>query len=69
MDKKLNRRRTLTATVLILVCLCAYAVRLVKVQIIDAEKYSSQRNSVSVSRTVVTAAKGEIPDRNGNDLI
>ncbi|NMP38111.1 MAG: hypothetical protein GX051_08365 [Clostridiales bacterium] len=69
MDKKLNRRRTLTATVLILVCLCAYAVRLVKVQIIDAEKYSSQRNSVSVSRTVVTAARGEILDRNGNALI
>ncbi|NLA76531.1 MAG: hypothetical protein GX851_01645 [Clostridiales bacterium] len=69
MDKKLNRRRTVTAVSLILLCVCIYAVRLVKVQIVDADIYSSQRNSVSVSRTKAVAARGEILDRSGNALV
>lgn len=69
MSKKLSKPRRITALVIILGCFALFGCGLVKIQIIDGEAYAAASSSVNESNVSISAARGEIVDRNGNPLI
>ena len=68
MDKLDNKGRRIVLTAVLGVIFLVFFCTLVKIQIIDAEKYSAA-GSVSSRMSVIPATRGEILDRNGNPLV
>lgn len=65
--KKLNPRYIALSLILIAIMLL-YSVRMVQIQLIDADYYVSQADSVSTRSVSIQAARGEILDRYGRPL-
>ena len=68
MDKLDNKGRRIVLTIVLGAIFLVFFCTLVKIQIIDAEKYSAA-GSVSSRMSVIPATRGEILDRNGNPLV
>lgn len=65
--RKFNPRYVALAVILVLIML-VYSLRMVQIQIIDADYYVSQADSVSTRSVSIQAARGEIIDRFGRPL-
>ena len=62
-----SKLRTLITLITIVVLLASLSiVRLMQFQIVDAEEYIDQVNRRTISEVSVSAARGDIVDRNGN---
>lgn len=62
-----SKLRTLITLITIVVLLASFSiVRLMQFQIVDAEEYIDQVNRRTISEVSVSAARGDIVDRNGN---
>lgn len=69
MHVKITAKRRIISVVAILAFFVFFAFDLVKIQIIDGEKYDAASSSVSSSTTPITAARGEIVDELGRPLV
>jgi len=65
----MKKSRILILAILFLFCCAACVVRLVKLQLIDGEKYRTQSLARVVTRSVEEAARGEILDRYCRPLV
>lgn len=62
-----SKLRTVITLITIVVLLASFSIiRLMQFQIVDAEEYIDQVNRRTVSEVSVSAARGDIVDRNGN---
>lgn len=69
MHVKITAKRRIISVVAILAFLVFFAFDLVKIQIIDGEKYDAASSSVSASTAPISAARGEIVDEQGKPLV
>ncbi len=69
MHVKITAKRRIISVVALLAFLVFFAFDLVKIQIIDGEKYDAASSSVSASTAPVSAARGEIVDEQGKELV
>lgn len=69
MHVKITPKRRVISVCIILAFFVFFAVDLVKVQLIDGEKYDAASSSVSSKTATIPAARGEIVDCYGNPLI
>ncbi len=67
--KYITKRRLAFVVVVLFVVIALFIVRLVKLQLIDGEKYYAQSQSSVVSTTVVKAPRGDILDRNCQPIV
>ena len=65
----ITKRRLAFVVVVLFVVIALFIVRLVKLQLIDGEKYYAQSQSSVVSTTVVKAPRGDILDRNCQPIV
>ena len=69
MNFKITAKRRIISVVFMLAFFVFFAFDLVKIQIIDGEKYDAASSSVSASTAPITAARGEIVDELGKPLV
>lgn len=69
MHVKITAKRRVISVVALLGFLVFFAFDLVKIQIIDGEKYNAASSSVSASTAPISAARGEIVDEQGKPLV
>lgn len=69
MHAKITPKRRVISVCVILAFFFFFAFDLVKVQIIEGEKYDAASSSVSSKTATISAARGEIVDCNGNALV
>lgn len=69
MRTKITAKRRIISVVALLAFLVFFAFDLVKIQIIDGEKYDAASSSVSASTAPISAARGEIVDEQGKPLV
>ena len=69
MHVKITAKRRVISVVALLAFLVFFAFDLVKIQIIDGEKYDAASFSVSASTAPISAARGEIVDEQGKELV
>lgn len=69
MHVKITAKRRVISVVALLAFLVFFAFDLVKIQIIDGEKYDAASSSVSASTAPISAARGEIVDEQGKELV
>ncbi len=69
MHVKITAKRRVISVVALLFFLVFFAFDLVKIQIIDGEKYDAASSSVSASTAPISAARGEIVDEQGKELV
>ncbi|MBQ2972887.1 MAG: hypothetical protein IJE19_00885 [Clostridia bacterium] len=69
MHTKITAKRRIISVVALLAFLVFFAFDLVKIQIIDGEKYDAASSSVSASTAPISAARGEIVDEQGKPLV
>ena len=68
MDRLRNRGRVVTLSTLLGLVFLVFFCTLVKIQIIDADRYSAA-GSIASRTSEIAATRGEILDRNGNPLV
>ena len=68
MNSFLSKSRVTASLCIVFLFFIIFAFTLVKIQVIDAEKYDSIR-SVSTKKSTVSASRGELLDRNGTPLV
>lgn len=69
MHVKITAKRRVVSVVLILAFFVFFAFDLVKIQIIDGEKYDAASSSVSASTAPISSARGEIVDELGKPFV
>lgn len=69
MHVKITAKRRIAAICVILFFFAFFAFDLVKLQIIEGEEYDAASSSVSEKTASISAARGEIVDRDGNPLV
>lgn len=69
MRTKITAKRRIISVVALLAFLVFFAFDLVKIQIIDGEKYDAASSSVSASTAPISAVRGEIVDEQGKPLV
>lgn len=69
MHVKITAKRRIISVVVILAFFVFFAFDLVKIQIVDGEKYDAASSSVSASTAPITAVRGEIVDELGKPLV
>ncbi|MBQ2842113.1 MAG: hypothetical protein IJE72_03665 [Clostridia bacterium] len=69
MHVKITAKRRIISVAVILAFFVFFAFDLVKIQIIDGEKYDAASSSVSASTAPIAAARGEIVDELGRPLV
>ncbi len=69
MHVKISKVRRMVSLGVMLSLIAFFAFNLVKIQIIDGEKYAAMSSSVSESTVSIPAARGEILDENGVPLV
>ena len=69
MHVKITAKRRIVSVAVLLGFLAFFAFDLVKIQIIDGEKYDAASSSVSASTAPISAARGEIVDEQGEPLV
>ena len=69
MHVKITAARRIAAVCVILFFFVFFAFDLVKIQIIDGEKYNAASTAIAQKTSIITAARGEIVDSNGVPLI
>lgn len=69
MHVKITAKRRIISVVVILAFFVFFAFDLVKIQIVDGEKYDAASSSVSASTAPITASRGEIVDELGKPLV
>ena len=69
MHVKITPKRRVISVCILLAFFLFFAFDLVKIQIIDGEKYDAASSSVSAKTTTISAVRGEIVDCNGNPLV
>ena len=65
----IKKERLIALAAVFVVLLTVYIVALYKLQIIEGEKYYEESRNNMVTTSTVTAARGNILDRNGNKLV
>ncbi len=69
MHVKITARRRIISVCVLLAFFVFFAFDLVKIQVIDGEKYDAASSMVSASTAPVSAARGEIVDEQGKPLV
>ena len=69
MRKIYKSSRTTVSIILVIAVMFGFGYKLYDVQIRDNEIYAAQNNTVKTYTVPITAARGEIVDRNGNPLV
>lgn len=69
MHVKITAKRRIISVVVLLSFLVFFAFDLVKIQIIDGDKYDAASSSVSANTAPISAARGEIVDEQGKPLV
>ena len=69
MHVKITAKRRIAAICVMLFFFAFFAFDLVKLQIIDGEEYAAASSAVSEKTASISAARGEIVDRDGNPLV
>ena len=69
MHVKITAKRRIAAICVVLFFFVFFAFDLVKLQIVDGEEYDAASSSVSEKTASISAARGEIVDRDGNPLV
>ncbi|MBQ2847234.1 MAG: hypothetical protein IJE74_03155 [Clostridia bacterium] len=69
MHAKITAKRRIISVTVILSLLVFFGFDLVKIQIIDGEKYDAASSSVSANTAPISAARGEIVDEQGKPLV
>lgn len=66
---KITKGRRIASVCVILFFFVFFSFDLVKIQLIDGEKYNAASSAISEKTVTISAARGEIVDSNGNPLI
>lgn len=66
--KTTAKNRMIIMTVVLIVVLLLYSLRLMQLQVVEGESLAAQMERVRTTEQVIKAARGEILDRNGRPL-
>lgn len=69
MQKFLERLRAAFFFILILAMMALCCIDLMKIQIVDGEEYLEKAKTTRTATQVITSPRGEIVDRNGNEIV
>lgn len=65
----LNKIRALLLVIITLTAMSLSAVALMKIQVVDGEKYLEMAKSTSIAKQMISAPRGEIVDHSGNEVV
>ena len=68
MEKSKERLRLIVLVLLIVAVFLTSSFRLMEFQVVNGASYREDANNITVSKTTITAARGEIVDRYGRPL-